>query len=173
MSLHRLLCLIWFYLVMLVFFRICFVFSTVHCCDMNSHGDQNTLYQHLKMILFVLLYFVAFSSFLSLVLYLFISIILFTFFCSSIFNSILISWVFILQPPPSLPPSVRQLLFKKRSCSLMVKTLANRYLHTWQNAGGRQDGGQVRRGGETGEGGGQNNKLTARRPLFPEAEMDG
>ena len=59
--------------------------------------------------------------------------------------------------PPSLPPSVRQILFKKRSCSLMVKTLANRYLHTWQNAGGRQDAGRARqqwiaRGSEGGGG---------------------
>lgn len=49
-----------------------------------------------------------------------------------------------LSPPPLF--SARQILFKKRSRSLMVKTLANRYLHTWQDAGGRRDAGWARQG---------------------------
>lgn len=74
--------------------------------------------------------------------------------------------------PP--PPPVRQILFKKLSCSLMVKTLANRYLHTWQNACGGQHMGRVRQGwSEVRAKKGKNNKLTTRRPLFPQAEMDG
>lgn len=75
-----------------------------------------------------------------------------------------------------LPLSLSQILFKKRSCSLMVKTLANRYLHTWQNAGGRQDGAseaEMNRERVSEGGGGKNNKLTTSRPLFPQAEMDG
>lgn len=78
----------------------------------------------------------------------------------------------VVVPPPL---SVRQILFKRLSCSLMVKTLANRYLHTWQNAGGQgrerqgaRERAQVRERGKK-----KNNKLTTRRPLFPLAEMDG
>lgn len=83
----------------------------------------------------------------------------------------------IISSPSLPPPLVRQLLFKKLSCSLMVKTLANRYLHTWQNAGSGQDTGQARQRWtereQVREKGGKNNKLTTRRPLFPQAEMDG
>lgn len=50
--------------------------------------------------------------------------------CHHLFPSVVV-------PPPL---SVRQILFKKLSCSLMVKTLANRYLHTWQNASGQGTG---------------------------------
>lgn len=83
----------------------------------------------------------------------------------------------IYSPLLSSPPlSPRQILFKKLSCSLMVKTLANRYLHTWQNAGGQGTGWERqgwRERGQVREKGKKNNKLTTRRPLFPQAEMDG